>query len=139
MVRINKNQLTTQQIDDLFTQLAKVVAPTQATHANAALSEILGREEKLMLAKRIAAIVLLHEGVSHYKISHTLKLSASTVATIAERKAAGHYTTIISTITKNRLTYQRVLDALDTILSLGGILPAYGQASIGMAGFKKSR
>ena len=137
MVRTNKTPLSMSQVDALFAQLAGVVAPTHADHANAVLSEILGNEEKLMLAKRIAVIVLLHENVSHYKISRILKLSITTISKIAEQKADGSYTFIVSTITKSKRGYMSILEALDAILTLGGVLPYYGHARIGASGFKR--
>lgn len=136
MVRVNKTSLSVEQIDAMFTQLAKVVAPTQTAHADAVLSEILGHEEKLMLAKRIAAIILLHENISHYKIAQSLKLSITTISKIAEQKSTGSFQTVTDAITTNQHAYQTLLQTLDNILTLGGILPHYGQARIGPGGFK---
>ncbi|MDC1205523.1 hypothetical protein N8083_01605 [Candidatus Pacebacteria bacterium] len=125
MVRLNKTPLTTEQIDKLFFQLAKVLSPRQEIRVTAVLNEILGREERIMIAKRLATIVLLSENLSSYKISRILKLSESTVATISKNLIRGEYKTILQTLGKNKKNYFAVLETIDNILHLGGVLPHY--------------
>ena len=125
MVRLNRTPLETKQIDRLLLQLATVVSPQQPLHAQTVLMEILGKEEQIMTAKRMAVIVLILEGFSSYKISHLLKLSESTVASIAKRVNDGEYSIIIQTLGKSKKNYFKVLEAVDSILHLGGILPHY--------------
>lgn len=129
MVRLNKTSLYSKQIQDLLLQLAKVTAPKEAAHAHAILSELLGTEEQIMLAKRLAAIVLLAEGYSSYKISRTLKLSKSTIATISFKMERGDYKAVLKTLGKDKKDYFAILKALDDILHLGGILPHYNGLS----------
>lgn len=129
MVRLNKTSLYPKQIQDLLLQLAKVTAPKEAAHAHAILSELLGTEEQIMLAKRLAAIVLLAEGYSSYKISRTLKLSKSTIATISFKMERGDYKAVLKTLGKDKKDYFAILKALDDILHLGGILPHYNGLS----------
>ncbi|MFT5036833.1 MAG: hypothetical protein ACI9VM_000398 [Candidatus Azotimanducaceae bacterium] len=125
MVRLNKTHLQTKQIEDLLLQLAKVLSPNKPSHARAALSEILGREEQIMVAKRLATIVLLSEKFSSYKISRILKLSESTVSRTALKLKHGDYKTILHVLGKSKKNYFAVLDIIDDILHLGGILPHY--------------
>lgn len=125
MVRLNKTSLRTKQVQDLLEQLAKVFAPQGAQHAHRVLTEILGTEEQIMLAKRLAVIILLSEGFSSSKISHTIKLSKSTVAHIAFKLDRGDYHAVLKSLGKSKKNYFAVLEAIDQILHLGGMLPHY--------------
>ncbi len=125
MVRLNKNQLTPKQIENLLFQLAKTVAPKDCPRTASVLHELLGNEEQIMVAKRVATIVLLAEGYSAYKISHLLKLSKSTVATISQKMERGEYQTVLESLGKTKKNYFAILEAIDSILHLGGILPHY--------------
>lgn len=76
-----------------------------------------------MLAKRLAAIVLLIEGMSLYKVSDTLKVSSSTAKQIKSKLDQGDFAHIINTLGKDKNKYFVALEAIDNILHLGGILP----------------
>lgn len=125
MVRLNKCALEPNQINDLLSELAKVLSPKQSARAYAICSEILGKEEQIMVAKRLAAIVLLLEDFSCYKISRTLKLSESTVSQISHKLTEGEYETIVQSLGKSKTDYFAILNAIDSVLHLGGILPHY--------------
>lgn len=125
MVRLNKTSLQASQIDKLLYQLAKVTSPKQPAQANAVLCEILGTEEQIMVAKRIAVIVLLSEGFSSYKISRILKLSETTIASIALKLTRGNYEAIQNSLGSSKKNYFAILEVLDSVLHLGGILPHY--------------
>lgn len=68
------------------------------------LKEVLTETEKIMLAKRIAAIFLLVEGVSETFISNLLFLSSSTVAKISVKYEANLYPFISNISKKNSKT-----------------------------------
>lgn len=125
MVRINRNTLDQQMLKQLLTQCAFVVSPQQPSHAQTVLGELLGYEEQVTVAKRVACIVLLVEGISPYKISRHVKLSQSTVANIHNRLLNNQYRTILQLLGKNKTDYFHILKTLDSILHLGGILPHY--------------
>jgi len=125
MVRLNKSHLQQKQIDQLFNQLAIIIAPKEPDRTAAALGELLGKEERIMLAKRIAVIVLLSEGFSGYKIAEELKLSKSTIATISEKLSAGKFNKIEKLLAKDSQKYHSILEVIDNILHLGGTLPHY--------------
>jgi len=125
MVRLNRHSLSTEQSDDLFQQLASVISPRDSVHVGAILTELLGREERIMLAKRLAAIALLVEGASPYRTARVLKLSESTVAGIAAKLAKGHYDQTLQCVARTKKGYHSFLKTLDDILHLGGVLPHY--------------
>ncbi len=123
MVHLNQNQLSAAQLNDLFAQLSNLLQDNPTS--SQCLSELLGTEERIMLAKRLAIIILLVENVSLYKISRTVKVSPATALDIKQKLADGHYQTILATFGKNKRNYFSILETIDTILHLGGILPHY--------------
>lgn len=125
MVRLNSTQLSKQQTDQLWLQLIEIISPKQPSHTTRVLHEVLGREEQIMIAKRIAAAVLITEGVTPYRIANKLKLSQTTIHSIRKKVEHGGYAHTLSSITRNKKEYVTFLDTLDTILHLGGILPHY--------------
>jgi uncharacterized protein YerC len=125
MVHLNRNLLTQQQLEMLFTQLSQLLNEKSPNETAGVLTEILGYEEKVMIAKRLVAIVLLVEGKSLYSISHMLKMSPATVATIKVRLESHAYDTILKRLGKTKKNYFAILNTIDSILHLGGILPHY--------------
>lgn len=125
MVRVNRNELQQNDLKRLFTQLDTTLARLDRTATTHFLSEVLGYEERLTVAKRLAAIVLLVEGYSQYKTAQLLKLSPSTTEKIAETIERGGFDHTLKILGKNKQEYFAVLKALDSILHLGGILPHY--------------
>lgn len=125
MVRLNRNKLNTKQLDDLFQKLASTIAPQDPKRADEVLRELMGSEERIMLAKRLAAAVLLVEGVSMYRTGQLLKLSQSTVGHIAGKLECGQFDRTLRKIAKTKKDYFSFLEALDNVLHLGGILPHY--------------
>lgn len=121
MVRLNKNILSTTQRQQLLSQFKQSLN----THGASIISELLGEEEQLMVAKRLSAIVLLCEGFSMYKISQVLKLSPTTVEKIAARLEQGEYEQTLAIFSKSKKSYFSILETLDSVLHLGGVLPHY--------------
>lgn len=125
MVRLNKNVLSKKQLDDLFQQFSSAISPDSPRHVDNVLTELLGSEERIMLAKRLAAVVLLVEGTSMYKTGKLLKLSQSTVEQLSRKLKKGHFDYTLDRISQTNKSYFAFLETLDSVLSLGGILPHY--------------
>lgn len=125
MVHLNRNTLSEQQLNNLYLQFSSTVAPHNHQHAERILTELLGQEERVMIAKRLAVAVLLVEGTSKYKISRVLKLSESTIEKIAQKLKQGRFDYTLNKVSKTKKDYFAFLSTLDSILHLGGILPHY--------------
>ncbi len=123
MARVSKQPLEQSYTNELVEQLAEVIGRLSANQATAFLSEFLGTEEKLMLSKRLAAVVMIHEKHTLYAVAHTLKISHATANTIKLRYDRGAYTETLRSLHKNKIDYGAFLDTLDTILKAG--LPRY--------------
>ena len=125
MVRLNKNHLTDTQLNKLFSQLNQTPSDLSPTETNLFLSDLLGKEERIMLAKRLGIIVLLIEGYSLYKIARILKVSSATAKKIKLALDNGNLDNILKSLGKNKQDYFTILSTIDSILHLGGILPHY--------------
>ncbi len=125
MVRLNKTQLSNDQLTKLADQLSKTFSQLGADKIELLLSELLGPEEKIMLAKRLAILILLLEGRSLYKISQILKVSPTTAEKIKKELDRGGFETLITILSKSKKDYFQILNTLDKILHLGGMLPHY--------------
>ncbi len=125
MVYINRHELTKKDLDLLFLQFDTLLGKLNQKAIHTFLSELLGREERIMLAKRFAAIILLVESTSEYKTAQLLKLSPTTTGKIASEIEHGTYSGIVTLLQKNKRDYLKILETIDSILHLGGILPHY--------------
>lgn len=125
MARVAKRKLTEQHLEKLFAQLYTTIGALRVTQAELFLSELLGVEEKIMIAKRLAIIVMIHEKHSLYRVAQTLSVSSATAEKIKRRLTAGEYTNIIKLLKKNKTGYISILETIDSILHVGGILPHY--------------
>jgi uncharacterized protein YerC len=125
MVHINRNELPKKDLEALFSQFDTLLNKLDRGATSSLLNELLGREERITLAKRLAVVILLHEGTSEYKTAKVLKLSPTTTGRIAEDVKRGTYKKTIALLCKNKRNYLAILDTIDSILHLGGTLPHY--------------
>jgi uncharacterized protein YerC len=125
MVHLNRHELEQTQLKRLLEELGKTVTSLRSGHSNMFLSELLGAEERIMIAKRLAIIVLLLEEYSLYEIGNLLKVSPATASALKKRLDQGELDHVVKEISKNKRTYLDLLTALDSILHLGGLLPHY--------------
>jgi len=123
MVRLNRTKLTKGQLDALFTQMSSAIGKLSKNEIGYFLSELLGEEERVMLAKRLAIIILLQEGNTLYSIAQILKVSPTTAEKIKYKLDKGEYSHVVSALHRSKREYLVILDTLDSILHLGGLLP----------------
>jgi hypothetical protein len=89
------------------------------------LDGLLGGEEQIMLAKRFAAIAMLAEGNSTYRVAQLLHLSPSTVDRLRTNMRTGTYDRIVHLLGHNEKAYRDFWDTLETVLRAG--MPPYGR------------
>lgn len=127
MTNVSKHPLTKQQETDLFANMSAVFANTPHQKVHALLVDLLGPEERIMLAKRIAIIIMLDRKHSSYFIASTLHVSPATVTRVASALKSGKYDTIAQLFRSKSIRVKDILESIDAILHLGGLLPHYGQ------------
>ncbi len=123
MVHVNRNQLSQKDAQLLLQRFDTTLIKLDPKTTTIFLNELLGKEERLTIAKRLATIILIHEGCSEFRVSRLLKLSHSTTGIIAERLRAGSYDGIIRSLKRKKLDYIELLNTIDSILHLNGLLP----------------
>jgi len=138
MTNISKDPLTPEQEQDLFTQMSALFAGKSKPNIQNLLSDLLGHEEQVMLAKRLAIIIMLERKQTAYFIGTTLHVSPATVTRINSLRKAGYYEHITKLCNTKSITVITILEGIDSILHLGGILPHYGHTHKSEA-YKKAR
>lgn len=125
MAHLSKQQLALQDLELLFNQMDKVFATLDTNNTAAFLDELLGKEEKIMIAKRLAAIAMFVEGNSSYRVWQLLKLSPSTADRIRLNYEIGKYQQIEKILTRDRKDYEQFWTTLEKILRAG--MPPQGR------------
>lgn len=123
MPHISKKELPIELFGELFYQLVRVIDSLNTVRKkNDFLWNFFTQTEKVMLAKRLAIIIMLSKNASQYEVSQRLNVSSSTVARIADAIDRGRYTTFLSNM---KVEAPRVFDIIDSILTVGGVMPRY--------------
>ena len=126
MVNISKQVLGEKELGKLFAQLNQTIGKLTPKQTGIFLEDFLGKEEQIMLAKRLAAILMLHHKQSLYAVAKTLKISSAAADNFQRKLDTGVYDGMVATLKKNKSEYIELLEAVDSILHLGGLLPHYG-------------
>lgn len=124
MVRINKHELSPNELEGLFKQLSTLLSHSSDRNVHLLLEQLLGPEEKIMLAKRLAVIVMLNQKRSYNQIADTLHISPTTAGNISARLSKKQVKKIMAVLKKDDTSYVGILDILGSILSVGGIMPS---------------
>lgn len=125
MVRVSNIKLQEKTLRKLQTRFADSIASvTKPQDASLFLQELLGPEEQLMLAKRLATIYMLAEGVSGYRIGQVLGLSTSTVNHMRDMFHKEAYVTIVKNYTHVQ-NHSDFWDDIEVLLRLG--MPPMGK------------
>lgn len=123
MARISKQKLNIEKQSQLISQLTDVLGRINKQQATNFISEFFGEEERLMIAKRLAIIALIHEKRPLHRIATHLHVSETTVANLHKRYKQEEFSNTIRALTKNKTDYKKFIDLLDSILTVGGIMP----------------
>lgn len=125
MTHISKHQLKPAHLKQLFTQFSRVSAKLDKNTSLNFFDDLLGPEEKIMLAKRLAAIVMCIEGNSPYRISQLLYMSPSTTERIKLHYQIGTYKNIEKLLTTHKTDYAEFWKILEVVLQAG--MPPMGR------------
>lgn len=119
---IELRQETLTRINDRFT--AEVAAIKSTKDASAFLNELLGKEEKLVIAKRLVAIAMISEGITSYRIAQALGMSHSTVDRLRTRYKLGHFEHVLEHCRK-KLKRAQFWSDVEVLIRLG--MPPQGR------------
>ena len=119
MTNISKRHLNPKHLQKLFAQLDTIIVKLSPKDASLFLSELLGAEERIMLAKRFAAIMMCIEEHSIYRMAKTLKISFSTADRIRNDYRNGKYIKITLVVKKNTHAVSEFFRTLEVVLRAG--------------------
>ncbi len=129
MVHVSAKKIQEKTLKKLHTRFADSIATvTKRSDAVYFLEELLGEEEQLMLAKRLATIYMLAEGVSAYRIAQVLGMSTSTINSMYRIFDRNGYSTIVENYLDKKNHAQFWLD-IEVLLRLG--MPPMGKGRWG--------
>ena len=115
MPHISDKKLKDENFNKIYDQLIKVFDSSgTARKSDILLKEFLTETEKIMLAKRLAIVFMLYEGISNPYISHILLVSPSTVDRISLRYESEMYPHLKKIIKKNSRT---IWDVFENMIS----------------------
>lgn len=94
--------------------LSRVTRANTKKESAALVRELLGSEERILIAKRIMVIVMLEYGYGSRSIADTLKVSTSTINRLKIDRLNGRFERLIQLIRdeKNPLVRESLLDEL---------------------------
>jgi uncharacterized protein YerC len=114
MPHVSSKLLTTKIRKDIDGQLIKVVAK----HTNVVCSELLTSTERIMLAKRLAIILMLDQGLSYYRIHKILAVSVSTIKRLHGAQLSGYFNAL-RVVHQTKRKREEFLTFLETVLQMG--------------------
>ncbi|MEK7147780.1 MAG: Trp family transcriptional regulator [Patescibacteria group bacterium] len=121
MPHVSPRKLDKETLDKIFRKFISVLENAQSKKKFASvLDELLTDTEKIMLAKRLAAALLLFGNTPQHRITESLILSPTTVSKISLKIEIGKYNSIKSISAKEKVDLERVIWLL---LTAGGVLP----------------
>lgn len=123
MTNVSKKKLSAKLYKEIWQQLNETLGRLSSTQATPFLQELLSESEQVMLAKRLAAIILIHEQHSEYAIAKTLHMSTDTIGKLKLRHESGEFKSIVKGMRKNKIDYNEFIETLLDIIHLG--LPRY--------------
>jgi len=117
MTNINKRPLPKSQAELLQTQFHRLIGSLNEKQSSIFFGQLLGHEERVMLMKRLGAVIMLSDGHSRYRVAKSLAISHATADTIANRLERGDYDQLLKTIRTSTQPYKHFKE---TLLSLVG-------------------
>jgi len=125
MVNISKQRLKKETRAKLFNQLSKLVTRASSKSSTVFLEELLSETEHIMIAKRLAVILLIRTDMPKKTIARVLLMSKTTVSKIDEKYQNGGYKTLTKVLGKSKKEREQVLNTLERILRAG--MPSQGK------------
>lgn len=119
MPHISKQKLDSKTQVKLFKQLTSLCTAVSKKGTQDFLDNLLTDTEKLMLSKRLAAVIMLHEGYSQYAVEHTLALSSSTIAKIRTEYTSGKFDSICAAFSKQKHEKEEFWHTIEVLSRLG--------------------
>jgi uncharacterized protein YerC len=119
MTHVSSQSIDVKIREKLFKQLSGLCAGASKKKSEELLASILTPTEQLMLSKRLAAVIMLHERHTQYAVENTLQLSSSTVARIRAGYEKGDYDSICAAFSKRKQEREDFWNTIEVLARLG--------------------
>lgn len=121
MPHVSIIKLDPKLLEKLFAKLLAVLEHAQKdNYLFPVIDELLTATEKIMLAKRLAIILILNNNIPQHRIVEILKVSPSTVARMSLNIDIGKFVAILRISKREKLDLEKLVWS---ILTVGGIMP----------------
>lgn len=117
MTHVSKFKMKDRVYKRINDNFIKSFVDSGSSHTRAMLQSLLTKTERMMLAKRLAIIVMLDRDYSYYQIMKTLKVSTSTTKRLHKNLESNRY--FFMRKRGNRKGTLGFLDLLEVFLSAG--------------------
>ncbi|MEK7186729.1 MAG: hypothetical protein AAB690_00165 [Patescibacteria group bacterium] len=115
MPHVSKRRVDADIFDSISAQLSRVFKLANNRELIVSLiGELFTKTEKVMLAKHLAAILLLYRNVPQHVICEKLRMSPSTIARLSLDVEHGKYQSVFDVVKKDK---NKILDILIEILA----------------------
>ncbi len=121
MAHVSKHALSARIQRDIEAQTATLLFASERKISRALFSELLTDVERLMLAKRLATLLMLEDEQSYYRIQQTLGVSVSTCKRLHQLLTNGAFPALEKITAKKRATH-KTMSEVENIL-LAGLPP----------------
>lgn len=122
MTNVSKQQLTAEVADKLRLQLARIFDNVPVQKSKNLFDALLSESEQIMLAKRLAVILLIHQKVGVSEIAKRVLVSDATVRTLQKQYKTGRYAPLVSHCTSHSFDSKKFWQTLEVVLR-GGLPP----------------
>jgi uncharacterized protein YerC len=124
MPHISKKKLGKKTVGKIFSKLIILLGKAR-NHREISniLDELFTETEKIMMAKRLALILMLDGNIPHQRIQEVLTMSPSTIARLYFGIERGKYEFIRNIAKKDRVDLEKIMWLM---LTAGGIMPPRG-------------
>mgnify|MGYP003526438193 CR=1 FL=1 len=120
MPHLSSIELDKKLSDKLFNDLLDILNRSKKVELmTGVINELLTETEKLMLAKRIAIVLLLNANTPQSSIADILKVSTSTIAKTSLKMEQGRYHFILNASKKDKNDFERIIY---DIMTVGGLM-----------------
>jgi Trp operon repressor len=121
MPHVSNRKIDPKLSEKLYKKLISVIERAQNKDSlHYVINELFTQTEKVMLAKRLAIVLLLSDNIPQHRITEILKVSPTTVAKISLLIEIGKYKNILEISKKEKVDLEKIVWQ---ILTVGGIMP----------------
>ena len=126
MVNVTKDPLNKKLEQKLFVQFSALIAKANVKTSSTVVEGLLTEAEHMMLAKRFAIILMIHEGCPKRMIARVLKVSRTTVQRIEDECTRGEHRVLLRVVGKYaEKERQEMWETIEVVLRLG--MPPMGK------------